>query len=159
MNFKTILFAAAIGAVSTTSASAQCTDCGPGNPVSITSSVVTIGIGSLGGSFSAAVGDVSIASPAGGSVTVSAAVAQAIGALLNGEATAEQQQTATTAFGGGQTGAALTAALLAVGQGATVANVTSAVGAYNAAINALPSVNNVTPGLVAARAAIAQLIQ
>lgn len=156
MNFKTILFAAAIGAVSSTSASAQCTDCGPGNPSAITSAVVTVGLPA--GGFSVSAGTAT--NPAtGGTVAVPAAVATAIGALLDGTATPDQQATATAAFGGTTAAGLLTAALLAMGANPTVATVTTAVTAYNAAINALPSANSVTPGLLAVRGALAATIQ
>lgn len=166
MNFKTILFAAAIAATFSSTASAQCTDCQPQSGPSLGGGLGLgvpggglAGLSGTAGTFSAASGGITVANPAGGTVTVPGNVAQAIGALLSGNPTAADRATATEAFGGTTAAAALTDALVAMGSTPTAATVAAAVQAYNTAVQSLPSATAVTPGLLAARSILVGFTQ
>ena len=101
-------------------------------------------------------GGVSVSNPAGGTVTVPAATARAIGAVLSGGgAPAAQSLMNVLAADGVPMGAAgaLTRALATLGSNTSRANLVAAIEAFNAAIDAGPSTP--PPSMLAIRFAIA----
>ncbi len=101
-------------------------------------------------------GGATVTNPAGGTVVVPQAAAQALGAVLGGSPTAAQSSTLASAFGPTPATQAngLVTALAALGRNGSFANLVSAVQAYNAAIDALPAGQNPSPALLAARQAL-----
>lgn len=167
MTFKTILFAAAVVAVASSTASAQTDNPNVGNGPSLGGSVAPLGVPGSGfaglagtaGVFAASSGGMSVPNPSGGNVAVPGNVATAIGGLLGGNPTADQRATARESFGGTTAAGALVDALTAMGANATPATVSAAVQAYNAAVQALPAGQNPGPGLLAARSVLAGFVQ
>ncbi len=128
----------------------------PGSPAS-----ASAGLGSARSAFVAATGaGPTVANPAGGTVAVPPAIAQAVGAVLGGGATPAQVNAANAAFGGTPAAAALTQALQTLGGsgGMNYSNVSNAVAAYNAAVDALPPGQAPGPGLLAARSVLAGIV-
>jgi hypothetical protein len=99
--------------------------------------------------------DVSVNNPAGGTVTISQPIAQALGAVLNNSSTAEQRAALAAATGNG--GQALVNALVALGINPSGKRLTAAVNAYNAAVDALPADATPTPALLGARQVLAAM--
>jgi hypothetical protein len=118
------------------------------------------GVSTVGSGFARNTGGITL-TVGGASVTVPASVVQAVGQTLS----APTPQ-ATTAFvdlltAGGVPGApssALGQALSALGSTPTFATLVNAVQAYNAAVQALPAGASPPPALLAARAALVQLL-
>lgn len=179
-NTKKLLAAVALVAATSSAALAQ-TDFGSpmGAGAGLGSSVAPLGMpgsrqtASGGGNFegsrgalstaranfvNATGGGVTVSNPAGGTVTVPQALAQALGAVLGGNATAQQSSALAAAFGGGSTGGQLVSALGSLSSFPNGANVLSAVRAFNAAVNALPAGQAPSPALLAARQVIAGAI-
>jgi hypothetical protein len=100
----------------------------------------------------------SVPNPAGGNVTVPQAAAQALGGVLGGSPTPAQITAVTNALTGVPAGASgpLVRALAAFGSSANIGTLTTAVNAFNAAVNALPAGAAVPPALLAIRSALAQ---
>lgn len=164
-NMKNVLSALALVAALASSAVAQSSEgSGPGGLGGGLGGSLGLGVpggvgggGGLGGAsgFLNATGSVSVNNPAGGTVTISQATAQALGAVLSGSSTAEQRQALATEIGAG--GPALVEALVALGSNPSGATRVAAVNAYNAAVDALPAGATPTPALLAARQALAAL--
>lgn len=160
-NMKNVLSALALVAALASSAVAQSSEgSGPGGLGGGLGGSLGLGVpggggGGLGGAsgFRNATGSVSVNSPAGGSVTIARATAQALGAVLSNSSTAAQRQALATEFGAG--GPALVEALVALGSNPSSATLVAAVNAYNAAVDALPAGATPTPALLAARQALA----
>ena len=177
MTLKNVLAAAALVAATSAAAAAQ-TDFGspigaggglggavaplglPGgnnNGAAGNSGVSPAGLANARSAFvNATGGGVTVQNPAGGTVTVPQAAAQALGGVLGGSPTPAQSQALTAALGGGAPATALTNALAAMGSNPSIATVTNAVNAFNAAIDALPAGQAPSPAVLAARQAIAR---
>lgn len=101
-------------------------------------------------------GGVSVPNPAGGTVTVPQAAAQALGAVLGGNATPAQVNTLSAALGvSGSAASLLVQALQSLGGSVTTVNLSRAIAAYNAAVDATPAGSNPSPTLLAVRQALA----
>lgn len=167
MTFKTILFAAAVVAVASSTASAQTDNPITGSGPALGGSVAPLGVPGAGfaglagtaGSFSASSGGVTVPNPAGGSVSVPGNVATAIGGVLSGNPTPQMRATASEAFGGTTAASALVDALAAMGADPNPATVAAAIQAYNTAVQSLPAGQNPGPGLLAVRSVLAGFIQ
>lgn len=98
----------------------------------------------------------SVSNPAGGTVNLSQAAAQALGAVLGGSPSAAQSSALATALSPVPAGAAntLVAALTALGGSGSFGDLVSAVQAFNAAIDAMPAGANPSPAMLAAREAL-----
>jgi len=99
-----------------------------------------------------------VTNPAGGTVTVPVAAAQALGGVLGGTPTPAQVTALTNALPGIPANASgpLVRALAAFGASANTGTLTTAVQAFNAAVNALPAGAPIPPALLAIRSALAQ---
>lgn len=167
MTFKTILFAAAVVAVASSTASAQTDNPGPGSGPALGGSVAPLGVpgpgfAGLAGTariFAAASGGLTVPNPAGGDVLVPGDIATAIGGLLSGNPSEEQRAKAREAFGGTTAAGALVDALVAMGSSANANTVAAAVTAYNTAVQSLPAGQNPGPGLLAVRSILAGFVQ
>lgn len=160
-NMKNVLSALALVAALASSAVAQSSEgSGPGGLGGGLGGSIGLGVpGNTGGvplgwwrrwsAFLNASGSVSVNNPAGGSVSISQATAQALGAVLSSRSTAAQRQALATEIGAG--GPALVEALVAFGSNPSSATLVAAVNAYNAAVDALPAGATPTPALLAAR--------
>jgi hypothetical protein len=100
-------------------------------------------------------GGATVQNPAGGTVTVPQAAAQALGGVLGGNPTAAQVSTLTSALNAGSASAPLVQALQALGGNASTANLGRAIAAFNAAVDATPAGANPSPALLAVRQALA----
>lgn len=146
-NMKNVLSALALVAALATTAAAQGSEGG--------------GPGGLGGGLGGASallnasGNVSIINPAGGSVTISQAIAQALGAVLSNSSTPEQRAALATAIGAG--GQGLVNALVALAGNPSSATLVNAVNAYNSAVDGVPAGGTPAPALLAARQALAAM--
>lgn len=167
MTFKKILFAAAVVAVASSTASAQTDNPNPGTGPALGGSVAPLGVPGAGfsglagtaGVFASASGGLTVPNPGtGADVFVPGNVATAIGGLLGGSPSPDQRSTAREAFGGTAAAGALVDALVAMGSNANASTVTAAVTAYNAAVQALPAGQNPGPGLLAARSVLAGFV-
>lgn len=100
----------------------------------------------------------SVTNPGGGSVNVPSNVVQALSAVLGGSPSSTQVSVVTASMTGVPAGAAsaLVTALQALGSAPNFPNLTRAVSAYNAAIDALPAGTNPSPALIAVRQALSQ---
>jgi hypothetical protein len=162
-NMKNVLSALALVAALASSAVAQSSEgSGPGGLGGGLGGSIGLGVpggvgGGLGGAsgFLNATGSVSVSNPAGGTVTISQAIAQALGAVLNNSSTAEQRAALAAAIGNG--GPALVEALVALGSNPSSATLVAAVNAFNAAVDALPAGATPTPALLAARQVLAAM--
>jgi len=126
----------------------------PVGPIAPTGAAAISGAASTFGGAGA--GGVSVSNPAGGTVTVPAATARAIGAVLSGGgAPAAQALQNVLVADGVPSGAAgaLANALAALGSNPSRANLVAAIEAFNAAIDAGPSTPS--PAMLAIRFAIA----
>jgi hypothetical protein len=130
----------------------------PGRNVGATMSggVNTAGLGAARGAFIGATGgsSVTIANPAGGTVVVPPAAAQALAGVLGGSPSAADVAGLNQGFGGTAAGSALVTALTSLGASPTSAQVRGAIQAYNAAVRALPAGVVPGPALLAARSVI-----
>ncbi len=163
-NMKNVLSALALVAALASSAVAQSSEgSGPGGLGGGLGGSIGLGVpgntgggaGGAAGAFLNASGSVSVNNPAGGSVSISQATAQALGAVLSNSSTAAQRQALATEIGAG--GPALVEALVAFGSNFSSATLVAAVNAYNAAVAALPAGATPTPALLAARQVLAAL--
>lgn len=102
---------------------------------------------------------VQVSNPAGGQVTVPQALAQAVGAALQGSASGAQQRALATEFGGGDAGRALARALNRMGRDVSNNGTSNAITAYNDAVRALPPGQTPSPTLLAARQVIAAVVE
>lgn len=101
-------------------------------------------------------GGATVQNPAGGTVTVPQAAAQALGGVLGGSPTAAQVSTLTAALGvSGSAAGVLVQALQTFGGNASVPNLARAISAFNAAVDATPAGSNPSPALLAVRQALA----
>lgn len=167
-NMKNVLSALALVAALASSAVAQSSEgSGPGGLGGGLGGSIGLGVpgntggsagggaGGAAGAFLNASGSVSVNNPAGGSVSISQATAQALGAVLSNSSTAAQRQALATEIGAG--GPALVEALVALGSNPSSATLVAAVNAYNAAVDALPAGATPTPALLAARQVLAAM--
>ena len=168
MTMKKLLVAATAVALLSAPAVAQ-TDVGSpiGGGAGLGGSVAPLGVpGGAASSFSALASEfsnsdddgVEVVNPAGGTATLPAAAARAIGALLSGNGTAADVQTAAAAFGGTPAATALANALQAMGNSLSPETAAAAVNAHNAAVDALPAGANPGPGLMASRQVLAGFV-
>ena len=163
-NMKNVLSALALVAALASSAVAQSSEgSGPGGLGGGLGGSIGLGVpgntgggaGGAAGAFLNASGSVSVNNPAGDSVSISQATAQALGAVLSSRSTAAQRQALATEIGAG--GTALAEALVALGSNPSSATLVAAVNAYNAAVDALPAGATPTPALLAARQVLAAM--
>ena len=166
-NMKNVLSALALVAALASSAVAQSSEgSGPGGLGGGLGGSIGLGVpgntggsagGGLGGAggFLNATGNVSVNNPAGGTVSISQATAQALGAVLSNSSTAAQRQALAAEIGAG--GPALVEALVALGSNPSSATLVAAVNAFNAAVDALPAGATPTPALLAARQVLAAM--
>lgn len=132
----------------------------PATPLSTNAAAAAANIVTLFGGA----GGVSVSNPAGGTVTVPAAAAQAIANLLSGGrggagANAVSTLTSLLTAGGIPAGQAsgLANALSALGASPNLATLQAAINAYNAAIDALPAGASPPPALLGVRFALASM--
>lgn len=179
-NSSKVLAALALVAMSATIVLAQPTDAGSpmGAGAGLGASVAPLGLpggggGAPGGALSgigsqgfansraafmnSTSAGVSVANPAGGTVTVPQAAAQALGGVLGGSPTPAQTTALTNALTGvpASSAGALVRAMTAFGANANFGSLSTAVAAFNAAVNALPAGAAVPPALLAVRQALA----
>jgi len=99
-----------------------------------------------------------LTNPAGGNIDVPTPVVQALAAVLAGTPTATQISVVTNSLTGvpSTAASALVTALQALGGTPNFPNLSRAVSAYNAAVDALPAGTNPPPALMAIRLALFQ---
>lgn len=181
-NSSKVLAALALVAMSATIVLAQPTDAGSpmGAGAGLGASVAPLGLpgggtgrGAPGGALSgagsqgfansraafmnAASTGVSVTNPAGGTMTLPQAAARALGGVLGGSPTPAQTTALTNALTGvpASSAGALVRAMTAFGANANFGSLSTAVAAFNAAVNALPAGAAVPPALLAVRQALA----
>lgn len=102
---------------------------------------------------SAGANGASVRNPAGGNSTVPQGIAQALASVLAGNPNAGQRSAVVSAVGTSNA-EALVDAVSALGANQTIANLTRAINAYNAAIDALPAGQAPSPALIGIRQAL-----